>query len=91
MTQIAAKIAEYFGVDPDTADPQPVITGIYRPRYGWTALNATAEVATVDAVRRQRAKGAVSIEVAFGDRVADFTPSEVIGYAERPLLGGRLA
>ena len=90
--QIAAKVAEYFGTSPDVSESareeHPVIVGYYHPHRGWRAANGRP--ATVAQVRAYQRTGCTSVEIYFNGRSADFTTDEIIRYAERPLLGGRL-
>lgn len=94
MIQIAAKVAEYFSIEPSIADTtvtaeRPVIIGAFgRSSRGWVSINGRP--ATVAAIRLLKGQGAQSIEVYFAGRSADFTCDEIIRYAERPLLGGSL-
>lgn len=96
QTQVPAKIAEYFGISTSPAYADfPVIAQTFRPvapgrrNAGWKRYAGTKRV-SVSWVRKLKAQGVTAIAVAYNGRTADFSVDEIIKYAERPLLGGRV-
>jgi hypothetical protein len=82
-----ALIAEHFGTD--TA---PVLVQSFVPRQGWQEHNRRQSL-TWDAVRNLRRRGVTAVAVAIPsapNQVADFTITELVKHADRPLFGGRV-
>jgi hypothetical protein len=90
QAQVPARIAEYFGCGtlPGAAE-HPVIGQIFRPEVGWRRYTFRKRV-SLSWLRKLRAQGVTSVAIDYHGRRADFTIDEVVRYANRPLLGGRL-
>jgi hypothetical protein len=83
--QIAGQIRGYFGSDAEGA----VVDSEFTPGFGWVSARQPIP-ATIETLRKLRRTGTTAVAVRLGDRVADFDVDEVLKYADRPLLGGRL-
>lgn len=86
----AGAIAEYFGTDPRLESIYIRIDQAYFTGRGWTSQRDANVPATITALRNLSRRGATAVAVRYGDRIADFQIDQVIAYARRPLLGGRL-
>lgn len=96
QSQVPALIAEYFKISTSPAYREfPLIAQTFRPsipgarQSGWKRVQGNKRV-SLSAVRALRASGVSAIAVSLDGRTADFSCAEIIRYAQRPLLGGRL-
>jgi hypothetical protein len=88
QAQVPGFIRDYFGSEAVRAD-HPAIVQCFTPGVGWTRHPIRKRV-SLTWLRKLAREGVTDVSVRCGARTADFTIREVVAYANRPLLGGRV-
>lgn len=88
QAQVPGLVKEYFGVEP-TRQEHPVIAQSFCPGKGWRRYTFNKRV-SISWLRKMKTEGATAVALRCGARTADFTIDEIVRYAQRPLLGGRI-
>jgi hypothetical protein len=78
-------LVDYFGVAAlfDDANNHPVIAQSYTPGRGWKNLGFRKRV-SISWLRKMRKAGATHVAIRLGNRVADFSISEILRGQGRP-------
>lgn len=88
QSQVPAFVAEYFGSEA-VSEQHPTIVQAFKTGSGWKRYPVTKKV-SVAWLRKMKREGYTTVALKCGSREADFQIREVLGYAERPLFGGRV-
>jgi hypothetical protein len=89
QAQVPGRIAEYFQAHHPDVEEHPVITAEYRTGRGWRPQVYRKRV-SLSWLRKLKSEGVTAVQVTAGGFSPDFQIDEIIRYANRPLLGGRL-
>jgi hypothetical protein len=91
QAQVPCLVQEYFGAKPSGMTEHPRITQEFVPGTGWRDGGfVLGKRVSLSWLRKLRAQGVTVVALSCDSYTADFTIAEIIRYARRPLLGGRL-